>query len=116
MRHLKRVKKLNKVKSHRDAMLANLAASIIQYEEVSTTEAKAKVVRGIVDRLINIGKSNDLNARRRLYSALPTKLAADKVFEVLSPRYKDRVSGFTSIIKIGSRKGDNSKMVKIKLV
>ena len=116
MRHLKRVKKLNKEKSHRSMMLSNLAASVIQYEEVSTTEAKAKVVRGIIDRLINIGKSNDLNSRRRLYSLLPTKLAAHKILEVLSPRYKDRPSGFTSIVKIGFRKGDNSRMVKIRLI
>ena len=116
MRHLKKVKKLNKEKSHRVAMLSNLAASIIQYEEVKTTEAKAKAVSSVVDRVISIGKKKDLIARRRLYAILPTKLAADKVLDVLSDRYKDRDSGFTSITHIRRRFGDNAKIVKIKLV
>ncbi len=116
MRHLKKVKKLNKVKGHRDLMLKNLAASIIQYEEVETTEAKAKAVSSFVDKIISMGKPGDLNARRRLYETLPTKIAANKVLEVLNDRYKDRNSGFTSIVHIGVRKGDNSRMVKIKLI
>jgi large subunit ribosomal protein L17 len=116
MRHLKKVKKLNKVKSHRDLMLKNLAASVIQYEEVKTTEAKAKAVSSLIDRIITVGKAKDLAARRRLYELLPTKLAANKVLDVLSDRYKDRTSGFTSIVHIGFRRGDNSKMVKVKLV
>ncbi len=116
MRHLKKVKKLNKEKSHRVAMLKNLAASVIQYEEVETTEAKAKAVSAVIDRIITVGKGNDLNARRRLYTMLPTKLSADKVLDVLSPRYKDRNSGFTSITHIKRRFGDNAKIVKIKLV
>ncbi len=116
MRHQKRVKKLNKVKSHRDAMLKNLAASIIQYEEVKTTEAKAKAVSSLVDRIISVGKKGDLNARRRLYAMLPTKLSADKVLDILKDRYKERMSGFTSIVHIGQRKGDNARIVKIKLV
>ena len=116
MRHLKKVKKLNKVKSHRDLMLKNLAASVIQYEEVKTTEAKAKAVSSLIDRIIKVGKTKDLTARRRLYELLPTKLAAHKVLDVLSDRYKDRDSGFTSIVHIGVRRGDNSRMVKVKLV
>ncbi len=116
MRHLKKVKKLNKVKSHRDSMLKNLAASVIQYESVKTTEAKAKAVSSLIDRIITLGKPGDLNARRRLYMMLPTKLAAHKVLEVLNDRYKERNSGFTSIVHIGVRKGDNSRLVKITLV
>ena len=116
MRHLKKVKKLNKAKSHRELMLSNLAASVIQYEAVETTEAKAKAVSSLIDRIIVVGKDKDLNARRRLYSILPTKLAADKVLDVLSDRYKDKNSGFTSIVHIRRRFGDNSKIVKIKLV
>jgi large subunit ribosomal protein L17 len=116
MRHLRKVKKLNKVKSHRDSMLKNLAASVIQYEEVKTTEAKAKAVSSLIDRIITVGKANDLNARRRLYMMLPTKLSANKVLDVLNERYKDRNSGFTSIVHIGVRKGDNSRVVKIRLI
>jgi large subunit ribosomal protein L17 len=97
-------------------MLKNLAASVIQYESVKTTEAKAKAVSSLIDRIITLGKPGDLNARRRLYMMLPTKLAAHKVLDVLNDRYKERNSGFTSIVHIGVRKGDNSRLVKITLV
>lgn len=116
MRHSVRTKKLNRSSAHRDLMLKNLAASIFQYESVKTTEAKAKVVLPLVERIITIAKKDTIAARRRVESMLPTKLAALKVIEVLAPRYKERNGGFVTTVRLPKRVGDNSRMVKITLL
>lgn len=115
MRHLVKKKKLNMPASHRKSLIRNLASQVIQYESVKTTKSRAVVVSAFVDKLINIGKKNDLNARRTLYSHLYSELVVLKIMEVLSQKFKDRNSGYTSIVKIGKRSGDNSLMVKITL-
>ncbi len=116
MRHRKKKKTLGRKKEAREMMLRNLAASILIYEKVKTTEAKAKAVRPLVERLITISKRGDLTARRRLIQKLPQKMAVKKAMEVLASRYRQRPGGYTRITKIGCRAGDGAKMVIIELV
>ncbi|MFH1326342.1 MAG: 50S ribosomal protein L17 [Candidatus Falkowbacteria bacterium] len=116
MRHRIKTKILDRKKQPREMMLRNLASSIIIYEKVTTTEAKAKVVRSLVDKLITISKKGDLNARRKLLEKLPQKMAVKKLMEVLGEKYKDRKSGYTRIVKLGTRQGDGAKVVQIELV
>ena len=97
-------------------MLRNLASSIILYEKVQTTRAKAAAVRPLVEKLITISKANDLNARRHLLEVLLQKNAVLKAMEVLSVRYQGRAGGYTRTIKLGARQGDGAQMVQIELV
>ncbi len=101
---------------HRNMMLRNLASSIVIYEKVKTTEAKAKEVRPVVERAITIAKEGDLHARRKLISMLPQENATRKLMEVLGEKYKDRPGGYTRIVNVGYRKGDGAKIVQIELV
>jgi len=116
MRHRIKGKKLGREKAPREMMLKNLASSVLIYEKVKTTTAKAKVVRSLVEKSIVLAKKNDLTSRRRLIQILPQKLAVKKAIEVLASKYKDKNSGFTRIIKIGSRKGDGADMAQIELI
>jgi len=116
MRHKKQGKKLDRKKAPREMMLRNLAASIIIYEKVNTTEAKAKAVRTIVDKTITLAKVGNLTSRRRIIELLPQKMAIKKVIEVLSGRYKEKKGGYTRIIKLNRRQGDNAAMVRISLI
>jgi large subunit ribosomal protein L17 len=110
-------RRLGRASDHRLHMLANLAVSVLRYEKVRTTEAKAKEVRGFVDRMITVAKRGDLSARRSLVSELPHEpLIIDKLMGELSEKYADRNSGYTRIIKIGPRLGDAALMVQIELV
>lgn len=116
MRHRNKTKILDREKQPRELMLRNLAASIVMYEKVQTTEAKAKVVRSLVERAITTAKKGDLTARRRLLSILPQKLAVKKLMDVLGKRYETRPGGYTRIVRLGHRQGDGAKMVQIELV
>lgn len=116
MRHRKKGKKLNLSKHRREALLKNLATSVILYEKVKTTEAKAKTVRPIIEKLITIGKKDNLSAQRQLTSYLPDKNATRKIIEELGKKYKDRPGGYVRIYKIGYRDGDKAKMVYIELI
>jgi large subunit ribosomal protein L17 len=116
MRHRNKGRILGRTTAPRRALLKNLAQSIILYEKVRTTEAKAKEVRTTVERLITLGKKPSLAARRRLMMTLPTESAVKKVLEVLGPRYATRHGGYTRITKIGQRQGDAAKIVQIELV
>ena len=110
-------RKLGRDSSHRRQMLANLAVAIVRYEKVKTTEAKAKEVRGVVDRMITTAKRGDLAARRSLRSEMPHEpLIVDKLMGELATKYADRSSGFTRIVKIGERLGDAAPIVQIELV
>jgi len=115
MRHRSKIKILDRKKASREMMLRNLASSVLIYEKVKTTPAKAKTVRSLVEKMITVAKDGDLNARRRLIRVLPQKKAIDKALE-LGKKYKNREGGYTRIIKIGSRQGDGSKVVQIELV
>ncbi len=116
VRHNNKNKILGRKKQPREMMLRNLASSIVMYEKVKTTEAKAKTVKPFVENLITIAKVNNLTARRRLISKLPQTLAIKKLMDVLGDKYKDRAGGYTRIIKLGQRQGDGAKIVQIELV
>lgn len=108
-------KSLSRKDNHRRSLLRNLATSLILYEEIKTTAAKAKELRPIVEHLLQISKKGDLVAKRQLLAYLTDKNAVKKVFEVLSLRYKKIPSGFVKIYKLGPRLGDNAPIVLIKL-
>jgi large subunit ribosomal protein L17 len=116
MRH--RVKKttLGREKAHREMMLRNLAASVLIYEKVNTTLAKAKAVRSLVEKSITTAKKDDLASRRDLIEIFPQKMAVKKSMEVLGKRYKDREGGYTRIVKLPPRAGDGAEMALIELV
>lgn len=117
MPHRTTGRKLGRTHDHRVAMLGNLAVSVLRYERVRTTEAKAKEVRGIIDGLITLAKRGDLHARRQLVSKMPHEpLIVEKLVGELAPKYADRSSGFTRIVKLGQRPGDAATMVQIELV
>jgi len=116
MRHRNKGKILDRKKAPREMMLRNLASSLLMYEKVKTTEAKAKTVRTLVERLITVSKKGDLAARRKLISTLPQPLAVKKAMDVLGERYKTREGGYTRIVKLGSRLGDGASVVQIELV
>lgn len=116
MRHRNTGKILDRKKGPRELMLRNLAASVLLYEKVKTTEAKAKTVRSLVERLITTAKAGNLTARRTLISTLPQPLAVKKAMDVLGARYKDRNGGYTRLVKIGPRVGDGAQIVQIELV
>ncbi|PIT94437.1 50S ribosomal protein L17 [Candidatus Falkowbacteria bacterium CG10_big_fil_rev_8_21_14_0_10_39_9] len=116
MRHKNKVKTLDRPKDERELMLRNMASSVLLYEKITTTEAKAKVVKPLVERLITIAKTGNLNSRRKLIQILLQKKAVKKSMEVLGERYKTRNGGYTRIIRLGNREGDGAKMVQLELV
>ncbi|MBU0646598.1 50S ribosomal protein L17 [Patescibacteria group bacterium] len=116
MRHRKTQAILGREKAPREAMLRNLAASVVLYEKVQTTLAKAKAVQPLVEKAITIGKESNLTNRRKLLSFFYTDQPINKIFEVLGPRYQSRTGGYTRIIKTGPRKNDGAEMVQIELV
>lgn len=116
MRHGKGLKKLNRTSSHRQAMLMNLAMSVLKYEQVTTTLSKAKVVRPFVENLITIAKQNDINTIRTLSSRLTDKAVIDKLLKDIGPRFANRQGGYTRIYKAGFRYGDNAPKAIIELV
>jgi large subunit ribosomal protein L17 len=116
MRHGKAHRKLNRTTPHRKAMLANMAVALIKHEQIVTTLPKAKELRPYVEKLITLGKRGDLHARRQAYSKLPEQKWAQKLFDVLGPRYADRKGGYTRIMRAGFRYGDNAPVAVIELV
>ena len=117
MRHRVKSKRLNRNASHLDAMLRNLATSVVLYERVKTTEAKAKMVKPIVEQLITAAKKgSSMNAYRRLNAYFSDKNASKKLMEELLDRYKDRSSGYLRLTHLGFRAGDSAPMVQIELV
>jgi large subunit ribosomal protein L17 len=110
-------RRLGRASDQRLHMLDNLAVSVLRYEKVRTTEAKAKEVRGRVDHMITLAKRGGLSARRLLISAMPDEpLIIDKLMGELATKYADRASGYTRIVKIGPRLGDAAAIVQIELV
>ncbi|MDP9468070.1 MAG: 50S ribosomal protein L17 [Chloroflexota bacterium] len=110
-------RRLGRASDHRLHMLDNLAVSILRFERVKTTEAKAKEVRGRVDHMITLAKRGDLQARRMLVAQMPDEpLIVEKLMGELATKYADRSSGYTRIVKIGPRLGDAAAIVQIELV
>jgi large subunit ribosomal protein L17 len=116
MRHGIAHRKLNRTASHRKAMFANMAASLIEHEQIVTTLPKAKEMKPFMDKLITLAKKGDLHARRQAISKVRNKAAVQKLFEVFGERYKTREGGYTRVLKAGFRFGDNAPRAVIELV
>lgn len=116
MRHGHGYRKLNRTHEHRKAMFANMAASLIEHEQIKTTLPKAKELRRVIDKLITLGKRGDLHARRQAASQLKTDAAVAKLFGTLGARYQDRNGGYCRVLKAGFRYGDMAPMAVIELV
>ena len=116
MKHNIKNKKLNKTSSHRKALFMNMSNALIKHEQITTTLAKAKELRRFVEKIITLGKRGDLISRRKTISTLQDNKMSKKVFEVLANRYKNRSGGYTRIIKLGNRFGDNAPTAVIELV
>lgn len=116
MRHRKAGKTLGRKSAPRKALMRNLATSLVIYEKITTTTAKAKLVKPIVERLITTAKKNDLTARRKLTEVLMHKKAVKKALEVLGPRYSERKGGYLRITKLNRRKGDGADISQIEFV
>jgi large subunit ribosomal protein L17 len=110
MRHLKAHKKLGMDSSHRKAFFRNMVTSLIEHERIQTTETRAKELRSIAEKMVTLGKRGDLHARRQAMEVIRLKSVAKKLFEDIAPRYKDINGGYTRIIKIGRRHGDNAPL------
>ena len=117
MRHKKNRNKLSRDADHRKALVRNLCGQVLQHERVRTTEAKAKVIKPEVDKLITLAKRGDLHARRQALSALnQDKFVVHKLFDEIAPRYSARQGGYTRILKLGPRRSDATEMVYLELV
>jgi len=116
MRHRKSGRKLNRNSSHRKAMFSNMSASLIEYEMIKTTVAKAKELRGVAEPLITLAKQDSVHNRRIAFSRLRDKAAVGKLFSELGPRYESRPGGYIRILKCGFRPGDNAPMAYVELV
>ena len=116
MKHNIKNKKLNKTSSHRKAMFMNMSNSLIKHEQITTTLAKAKELRRFVEKIITLGKKGDLISRRKAISILQDQKMSKKVFDVLADRYKNRNGGYTRIIKLGNRFGDNAPTAVIEFI
>ncbi len=115
MRHLKSGRKLNRSGGHRLALMRNLVTSLLTKERIRTTDAKAKELRGWVDRLITLAKEGSLHARRQALSVIHDKAVVRKLFDNLGPRFKERPGGYTRAIKIGWRRGDHAPVSLVEL-
>lgn len=116
MRHNKSGRRLGRNSSHRSAMMRNMVTSLLEHEKITTTDARAKELRKLAERMITLGKRGDLHARRQVMQIVRDRKVVGKLFEMVAPRYKDRPGGYTRIIKLGSRQGDNAPLSLIELV
>ncbi len=116
MRHRKATLRLSRTSSHRKAMFRNMVTSLLKYERIQTTDAKAKALRGWADHVITLAKRGDLHARRLALAIIPEKNVVHKLFEEAPERFKDIPGGYTRITKIGTRPGDTAPMSVIELV
>lgn len=116
MRHGRKINKLGRKAAHRNSMLANLACSLIEHKQINTTLAKAKALKVFVEPLITKSKEDTLHNRRVVFSRLHNKYAVTELFKEVSVKVADRPGGYTRIIKLGNRLGDNAEMALIELV
>ena len=116
MRHRSKGRRFNRDSSHRQAMFSNMAASLIRHEQIVTTLPKAKDLKRVIDKYITLAKRGDLNSRRLAASRLRDEEMAKKLFDVLGPRYKDRLGGYARVIKAGFRYGDMAPRAVIELI
>ena len=116
MPHQNKVKKLSRTKPHREAMLRNMAASLIQHRVIETTDAKAKELRRVVDRVISTAKKDTLSAKRLVARTIQDKEAFKKLFTDIIPQFENRNSGFTRVLKVGMRRGDSALISRVELL
>ena len=116
MRHQKSGKKLGRDSAHRKALYSNLAGALIEHGRIQTTQAKAKAVKPLAEKLITLGKRGDLHARRQALAALRSNDVVHRLFADIAPRFSDRPGGYTRIVKLGPRQGDAAEMVYLELV
>jgi len=116
MHHRIAGRKLGRTTSHRVAMLRNLVSSLLEHEKVKTTDAKAKEVRPLAEKLIGLAKRGDLHARRQALSVVRKPDLVKKLFETLSPRYQSRTGGYLRIVKVGYRPGDGAPVSLVELI
>ena len=116
MRHRQSGKRLGRNTSHRKAMLCNMVTSLLEHEKITTTDARAKELRPIAEKLITLAKRGDLHARRLVTEVVRDRKTVAKLFERIAPRFADRPGGYTRIIKLGHRLGDNAALSMISLV
>ena len=116
MKHNIKNKKLNRTSSHRKAMFMNMSNSLIKHEQITTTLPKAKELKRFVEKIVTLGKKGDLLSRRKAIALLQDQKTAKKTFDVLAQRYKERQGGYTRIIKLGNRFGDNAPMAVIEFI
>jgi large subunit ribosomal protein L17 len=116
MRHNKSGKRLGRNSSHRKAMMRNMVTSLLDHGKITTTDSRAKELRKIAEKMITLGKRGDLNARRQALQVIRDRKVVGKLFEMVAPRYASRPGGYTRIIKLGQRAGDNAALSLIELV
>lgn len=116
MGHQDKVAKLNRTKSHREAMLANMAMSLFQHRVIRTTDARAKALRPLVDRLIVTAKKNTLASKRQVARTVHVKEVFTKLYGEILPQFAERTSGFTRVLKLGIRRGDGAPMSVVELL
>ncbi|MCD6567364.1 MAG: 50S ribosomal protein L17 [Dehalococcoidia bacterium] len=116
MRHRVDGRKLGRSTEHRLALYRNLVTSFLNYEKIVTTEAKAKEMRGMAEKIITLGKEGSLASRRRVAAFVTDKKVISKVFDELATTYANRSGGYTRLVKLGPRQGDNAPMIQVELV
>src|SRR5512133_517257 len=116
MRHGNSGRRLGRTTSHREAMFRNLVTSFLNHEKITTTDAKAKEIRSVAEKMITLGKRGDLHSLRQAASYIREKSIVTKLFTTIAPRYKDRQGGYTRIVKLGIRQGDAAPVSMIELV
>lgn len=116
MRHNKTGRRLGRKPDHRQHMMRNMVTSFFEHEKITTTDTRAKELRKVVDKMITLGKRGDLHARRQALQVIRDRKVVGKLFEMIAPRYTERPGGYTRIIKLANRQGDNAPMAIIELV
>jgi large subunit ribosomal protein L17 len=116
MRHNNAGRRLGRTTSHRTAMFRNMVTSFLEHEKITTTDAKAKELRSIAEKMITLGKKGDLHATRQAAAYIRDKKVVTKLFQTIAPRYAERPGGYTRIIKLGIRPGDNAPISVLELV
>ena len=116
MRHKLAYRKINRTSEHRRALFKNMLNSLIKYEQITTTLPKAKELKPKIDKVITLGKKNNLQSKKNLFSKLQDKSSVDKLIKILSQRYEKRKGGYSRVIKAGFRYGDDAPMAIIELV
>jgi len=116
MRHQVAGRRLRRYSAHRRSLFRNQVTDLLRYEKIVTTEAKAREVRGLTERMITLGKEGSLSSRRRAIAFLTDEDVVNRLFKEIAPRYADRAGGYTRMVKLGQRSGDGADTAKLELI